>query len=162
MRLIIEETANDVAEWSAKYVMKKINTFNPGPSRFFVLGLPTGTIFTKWVDILLIDLFLGGTPLGMYKKLIDYHKQGKISFKYVKTFNMDEYVNLPRDHPQSYHYFMYNNFFRYIDIDPANVFILNGNAPDLQKECEEFEDNLRKAGGVDLFIGGKYVFRRLL
>lgn len=104
---------------------------------YFVLGLPTGS-----------------TPLGMYRKLIEYHKAGKVSFKYVKTFNMDEYVGLPRDHHESYHYFMYNNFFSHIDIDPANVHILNGNAPDLIAECASFESKIKEAGGVELFIGG--------
>ncbi|XP_036139246.1 glucosamine-6-phosphate isomerase-like isoform X3 [Monomorium pharaonis] len=90
----------------------------------------------------------------MYKKLIEYYKQGKISFKYVKTFNMDEYVDLPRDHPESYHYYMYNNFFKYIDIDPKNVHILDGNATDLKKECDNFEKMIKEAGGIELFIGG--------
>ena len=75
MRLVILPTSGSVGEWSAKYVMKRINDFKPGPDRFFVLGLPTGS-----------------TPLAMYKKLIEFYKAGRISFKYVKTFNMDEYV----------------------------------------------------------------------
>lgn len=75
MRLVILPSSSFVGEWSAKYVMKRINDFKPGPDRFFVLGLPTGS-----------------TPLAMYKKLIEFHKAGRISFKYVKTFNMDEYV----------------------------------------------------------------------
>lgn len=75
MRLVILDTADIVGEWAALYVMRRINEFNPGPSRYFVMGLPTG-----------------GTPLGMYKKLIEFYKAGKVSFKYVKTFNMDEYV----------------------------------------------------------------------
>ncbi|KAK0088812.1 hypothetical protein PV325_010606 [Microctonus aethiopoides] len=137
MRLIICDTVDYVAEWSAKYVMKRILDFQPNESKYFILGLPTG-----------------GTPLGMYKKLIEYHKAGKISFKYVKTFNMDEYVDLPRDHPESYHYYMYHNFLKHIDIDPKNVHILDGNAPDLTKECDEFERKMAEAGGVELFIGG--------
>lgn len=99
----------------------------------------------------------GGTPLGMYKRLISYYQQGKISFKYVKTFNMDEYVDLPRDHPESYHYYMYNNFFKHIDINPENVHILDGNAPDLEKECNDFEKKINEAGGIELFIGGTLV-----
>lgn len=99
-------------------------------------------------------LYLGGTPLGMYKKLIEYYKAGKISFKYVKTFNMDEYVDLPRDHLESYHYYMYSNFFKHIDIDRQNVHILDGNAPDLVKECDDFENKIKEAGGIELFIGG--------
>lgn len=95
MRLIILEDEDQVTEWVAKYVVKRIKQFNPGPDRPFVLGLPTG-----------------GTPLKMYKKLVEYYKAGKVSFKYVKTFNMDEYVNIARDHPESYHYYMFNNFFK--------------------------------------------------
>lgn len=93
----------------------------------------------------------------MYKKLIEYYQQGKISFKYVKTFNMDEYVDLPRDHPESYHYYMYNNFFKHIDIDPENVHILDGNVTNLEKECNDFERKIKVAGGIELFIGGTLV-----
>lgn len=137
MRLVILDTAADVAVWSAKYVAKKINDFKPGPDKYFVLGLPTGS-----------------TPYGMYQKLIEFHKAGKISFKYVKTFNMDEYVGLPREHPESYHYYMWNNFFKHIDIDPANAHLLDGNVPGLEKECNEFERKIQEAGGIHLFIGG--------
>lgn len=137
MKLIIADDVTSVADWSARYVLKKITNFKPGPDKYFVLGLPTG-----------------GTPLGMYKKLIEFHKQGKISFNYVKTFNMDEYVALPRDHPESYHYYMWHNFFSHIDIQPANVHLLNGNAPDLHAECQQYEKDIREAGGVHLFIGG--------
>ncbi|XP_031839042.1 glucosamine-6-phosphate isomerase Oscillin [Nomia melanderi] len=137
MRLVICDTVDYVAEWSAKYVLKRINDFQPNENKYFVLGLPTG-----------------GTPLGMYRKLIEYCNAGKLSFKYVKTFNMDEYVDLPRDHPESYHYYMYNNFFKHIDIDPLNVHILDGNAPDLVKECDDFERKIKEAGGIELFIGG--------
>lgn len=137
MRLIILDTSAEVADWAAKYVMKRINDFNPGPDNYFVLGLPTGS-----------------TPLGMYRKLIEFYKAGKVSFKYVKTFNMDEYVDLPRDHPESYHYFMFNNLFKHIDIDPKNVHILDGNAPDLAAECDSFERKIKEAGGIELFIGG--------
>lgn len=69
---------------------------------------------------------------------------------------MDEYVDLPRDHPESYHYYMYNNFFKHIDIDPENVHILDGNAKDLEHECSEFERKMKEAGGVELFIGGTF------
>ncbi|XP_064539593.1 glucosamine-6-phosphate isomerase isoform X1 [Drosophila montana] len=137
MRLIILETSESVGNWAAKYVVKRINDFKPGPDRYFVLGLPTGS-----------------TPLGMYRALIEFYKQGKVSFRYVKTFNMDEYVGLPRDHPESYHYFMWHNFFKHIDIEPANVHILDGNASDLVAECKQFEELIKEAGGVELFIGG--------
>ncbi|KAJ8919615.1 hypothetical protein NQ315_002237 [Exocentrus adspersus] len=137
MRLVILDTVDAVAEWAAKYVMRRIHDFNPGPDKYFVLGLPTG-----------------GTPYPMYQKLIEYYKQGKISFKYVKTFNMDEYVNLPRDHPESYHHYMFNNFFKHIDIHPKNVHILDGNAEDLVAECNNYEKAIAEAGGIELFIGG--------
>jgi len=65
--------------------------------------------------------------------------------------------DLPRNHPESYHYYMWNNFFKHIDIDPANVHILDGNAPNLHEECDEFERKIIAAGGVELFIGGEKV-----
>uniref|UniRef100_A0A158P6Y4 Glucosamine-6-phosphate isomerase n=1 Tax=Angiostrongylus cantonensis TaxID=6313 RepID=A0A158P6Y4_ANGCA len=137
MRLIIEDTTEQVADFAARYVRKRINDYNCGPDRHFVLGLPTGS-----------------TPLGMYKKLIEFYEDGSLSFKYVITFNMDEYVGLPRDHPESYHSFMYNNFFRHIDIDPINVHILDGNTTDVEKECREYEEKIASVGGIELFIGG--------
>jgi len=67
---------------------------------------------------------------------------------------MDEYVDLTRDHPTSYHYYMYNNFFKYIDIDRKNVHLLDGNAENLEKECDDYERKIKEAGGIELFIGG--------
>lgn len=137
MRLVILNDYDKASEWAAKYVKKRINDFKPNENRYFTLGLPTGS-----------------TPLGTYRKLIEFHKAGQLSFKYVKTFNMDEYVGLPRDHPESYHSFMWNNFFKHIDIDPSNAHILDGNAADPVKECDAFEEKISAAGGVELFIGG--------
>jgi len=137
MRLVITDKYKDVSVWAAKYVRRRILEFNPGPDRFFTLGLPTGS-----------------TPLGMYEKLIEFHKAGELSFKYVKTFNMDEYVGLPRDHPESYHTFMFQNFFKHVDIDPRNAHILDGNASDLEEECNNYEKMITEAGGIRLFIGG--------
>ena len=70
---------------------------------------------------------------------------------------MDEYVGLPRDHPESYHSFMFKNLFNHIDIDPKNVNILDGNAPNLEKECEDYEKKMKSCGGVELFIGGVFM-----
>ncbi|XP_025411981.1 glucosamine-6-phosphate isomerase [Sipha flava] len=137
MRLIIMNDADKVSEWAAKYIVKRIKDFNPGPDRYFVLGLPTG-----------------GTPLGMYKYLKNYYTSGQVSFKYVKTFNMDEYVGIPRDHVESYHYYMLTNFFTHVDINPRNTHILDGNAADLQAECLRYEQQIKEAGGVHLFVGG--------
>ena len=95
MRLIILDNEEEVTEWAAKYIVKRINQFQPNEDKYFVLGLPTG-----------------GTPLKMYQKLVAYYRAGRVSFKYVKTFNMDEYVNIARDHPESYHFYMFNNLFK--------------------------------------------------
>jgi len=102
-----------------------------------VLGLPTGS-----------------TPLGTYKKLIELCDKGLVSFRHVVTFNMDEYVGISKDHPQSYHSFMWDNFFSFIDIQPENVNILNGNASDLEAECELYEEKIQSVGGIHLFLGG--------
>lgn len=137
MRLIIKDTSSEVSTYVADYVKQRILKYNPTPENPFVLGLPTGS-----------------SPIGTYKKLIEYHKKGEISFANVVTFNMDEYVNLPEDHPESYHAFMWNNFFKHIDIRAENVHILNGNASDLEAECQQYEDAIKKAGGIELFLGG--------
>ncbi|XP_053735043.1 glucosamine-6-phosphate isomerase 1 [Synchiropus splendidus] len=137
MKLIILNDYAQVSEWAAKYIRNKILLFQPGPDRYFTLGLPTGS-----------------TPRGCYRKLIEYYKNGEISFQYVKTFNMDEYVGLPRDHPESYHSFMWTNFFNHIDIKPENAHILDGNASDLIAECNSFEEKIKAAGGIQLFVGG--------
>ncbi|KAL7885762.1 hypothetical protein AOLI_G00060570 [Acnodon oligacanthus] len=137
MRLVILDDYDLASEWAAKYIRNRIIQFKPSADRYFTLGLPTGS-----------------TPLGCYRKLIEYHKSGDLSFKYVKTFNMDEYVGLPRDHPESYHSYMWNNFFKHIDIEPQNTHILDGNATDLQAECDAFEQKITAAGGIELFVGG--------
>ncbi len=137
MRVIIEPNYELISKWAANYVAKKMIESSAPESKPFVLGLPTGS-----------------SPLGMYEELIKLHKAGKISFKNVITFNMDEYVNLPEDHPESYHSFMWNNFFNHIDIVKENVNILNGNAPDLEAECVRYEEKIKHIGGVQLFIGG--------
>ena len=113
------------------------HTARPTRERPYVLGLPTGS-----------------SPIGTYQQLVELHRQGKVSFKNVVTFNMDEYVGLPEDHPQSYHYFMWHHLFSHVDIPPGNVNILNGNASDLDEECDSYEERVRKIGGIDLFLGG--------
>eukprot|EP00750_Incisomonas_marina_P016600 INCI19205.1.p1 GENE.INCI19205.1~~INCI19205.1.p1 ORF type:complete len:347 (+),score=64.08 INCI19205.1:109-1041(+) len=137
MRLIIQPDAEAVGQWAARYIKKRINDFKPTTQRRFVLGLPTGS-----------------SPLPTYKALIKMHQAGELSFKHVVTFNMDEYVGIPKDHPQSYHHFMWTNFFKYVDIIPSNVHILNGNAPDLELECEKYEQAIEAHGGIELFLGG--------
>ena len=131
MRVIIEPDYQALSQWAANYVASKINAANPTPEKPFVLGCPTGS-----------------SPLGMYKALIELNKQGKVSFQNVVTFNMDEYVGLPEDHPESYHTFMWKNFFNHIDIKKENVHILNGNAEDLEAECANYEKQIAEIGLV--------------
>lgn len=137
MRLIIKNDYDSCSVWAADYICKKITDFAPAASKPFVLGLPTGS-----------------TPLGIYKELIKRYRDGKISFKHVVTFNMDEYVGLSPDHPQSYHYFMYENFFKHIDIEPSNIHILDGMAKDPKAECEKYEAAIARYGKIHLFMGG--------
>ena len=137
MRVIIEPDYEQLSRWAAEYVIKRINDFNPTPEHKFVLGLPTGS-----------------SPVGMYKNLVKANKEGRVSFKNVLTFNMDEYVGLPEEHPESYHSFMATNLFNHIDCPKENIHILNGNAEDLEAECAHYEKMIAEAGGIDLFIGG--------
>ena len=95
-----------------------------------------------------------GCQLCGFKNQCCLNKQGKVSFENVVTFNMDEYVGLPKEHPESYYSFMWNNFFSHINIKAENTNILNGNAPDLEAECARFEAKIKAYGGVDLFMGG--------
>lgn len=137
MRVIIEPNYQSISKWTANYIINAINKFAPTAENPFVLGLPTGS-----------------TPMGTYKELVDANKQGTVSFKNVITFNMDEYVGIPEDHPQSYFTFMWENFFNHIDINPENINILNGNAKCLVAECERYEQKIKSVGGIDLFLGG--------
>jgi glucosamine-6-phosphate deaminase len=137
MRIVIKNDANEVGKWVANYVIDRIKKTKPTEKRPFVLGLPTGS-----------------SPIPAYKELIKRYKAGDISFANVVTFNMDEYVGLPESHTESYHYFMFDNLFNHIDIPKKNIHILNGNAKDLDKECESYEKKIKSFGGVDLFLGG--------
>ena len=137
MRVIIEPNAQEGSVWAANYIVSRIKAKAAVTDKPFVLGLPTG-----------------GTPIGTYKKLIRLYKDGEVSFKNVITFNMDEYVGLPENHPESYHSFMARNFFDHVDVPKENINILNGNATDLAAECAAYEERIKAAGGIDLFMGG--------
>ncbi len=137
MRLIIQPDAVQMAKWAANYIAGKINKAAPTAENPFKLGLPTGS-----------------SPLETYKALIRLYETGVVSFEHVITFNMDEYLGLPDDHPQSYHTFMWDNFFSYIDIKKENVHILNGMTDDPEAECAAYEKAITDAGGIDLFLGG--------
>ncbi|MCH3991335.1 MAG: glucosamine-6-phosphate deaminase [Prevotella sp.] len=137
MRLIIESSYETLSRWAANYVIDRINAASPTAEHPFVLGLPTGS-----------------SPEGMYADLVKANQEGRVTFKHVITFNMDEYVGLPESHPQSYHSFMAHHLFDHIDCPKENIHILNGNAKNLGEECAEYEQKIKKAGGIDLFIGG--------
>jgi len=137
MRVVIEKSPAEVAVTASEHIISRINAFKPTANRPFVIGLPTG-----------------GTPVKTYQSLIKAYRAGRVSFKHVVSFNMDEYVDLPKEHPESYHSFMWNNFFNFIDIQKENVHILDGNAEDLEAECRSYEDKIASFGGIELFMGG--------
>ena len=101
-----------------------------------------------------LGLATGGTPLGTYNELVRRNRAGEISFAEVTTFNLDEYVGLPRNHEQSYHTFMHQNFFTHIDIDVSRCHLPDGEATDLALECQRYEKLIDDAGGIDLQILG--------
>ena len=123
-----EDMSNQAAEIVAGGLKAKGN---------MVLGLPTGS-----------------TPLGMYAKLIEMNKAGKIDFSKVTTFNLDEYYPIKKDNSQSYYKFMFDNFFGGININPQNVNIPNGEVSDADLESKEYEKKLEAAGGLDLMVLG--------
>lgn len=137
MRLIPLASAALVGKWAARHIADRINAFKPTADRPFVLGLPTGS-----------------TPLETYSALIQMHKAGQVSFKHVVTFNMDEYVGLPKEHPESYYSFMHHNFFSHVDIQPQNINLLDGCAENVDEECRRYEEKIRSYGKIHLFMGG--------
>ena len=140
MRVVIQENYVKMCKWAADYIAARIRAHNMGDQkdRPFVLGLPTGS-----------------SPVGVYRELVRQNRSGELSFANVVTFNMDEYLNLPREHDQSYWYFMHENFFNHlVDMKPENIHILNGMAEDPEKECREYEEQIASFGGIDLFMGG--------
>ena len=137
MRILIHDNYQTLSKWVAHYVAQKINDFKPTPDKPFVLGLPTGS-----------------SPMGTYQELVQIYKAGQVSFENVITFNMDEYVGIPEDHPESYHYFVWKNLFSQVDMKKENVNILDGNAKDLEKECIQYEEKINDVGGIELFLGG--------
>ena len=103
---------------------------------------------------IVLGLATGGTPLGCYRELIRMHREEGLSFSRVTTFNLDEYVGLPPSHPQSYHYYMFHNFFDHVDVRRENVHIPDGMAENLDEECRRYEEAIKEAGGIDLQLLG--------
>jgi glucosamine-6-phosphate deaminase len=118
-------------------LIKKINEFEPKGSERFTIGLPTGS-----------------SPLEVYKYLVKAYKDGRVSFKNVVTFNMDEYVGIAENNLGSYHHYMHSNLFDHIDIPKENINILNGNNTDIKAECAAYEEKIKSVGGIRVFLGG--------
>lgn len=138
MRLIITE--KNIGDWAAVHVATRILEAKPTAEKPFVLGLPTG-----------------GTPVGMYKRLVQFYKDGILSFENVVTFNMDEYVGLDKDNEQSYWRYMHDNLFDHVNIKPENVNMLNGmvkGVEEEEEECRRYEEKIASYGGINLFVGG--------
>ncbi len=137
MKVIIRNTSKEGSLWAAHHIAEKIKAKAAVTDKPFVLGLCTGS-----------------TPIETYAELARMVQAGELSFRNVISFNMDEYVGLPEEHPESYHSFMHTNLFSKIDEPKENIHILNGNAEDLDAECAAYEKAIEQAGGFDLFLGG--------
>ncbi len=132
MRIIIFPSANQVADFCAQTIADAI-TQKPNT----VIGLATGS-----------------TPVASYQKLIKKHNEKNLSFAKVRSFNLDEYIGLETSHPQSYHYFMNQQLFNHIDINPENTHLPDGLHNDFSASCIISEEKIKKCGGIDLQILG--------
>lgn len=132
MRVIVEVDHSGVSKRAARFVADLVRR-RPN----CVLGLATG-----------------GTPLGMYTELIRMHREEGLDFSRVVTFNLDEYVGLSATHPQSYRYFMQQNFFDHINIDARDTHVPDGRALDFDAYCEQYERLIAEEGGIDLQVLG--------
>jgi len=130
--LILRRTYEDLSQEAARLVADRLRR-KPN----LVLGLATGS-----------------TPLGLYKALIDRCQNEGLDFSKVTTFNLDEYIGLPRSHEQSYHYFMRESFFKHINLDARHTHVPDGMARDIEAQCEWYEQRIRDVGGIDLQILG--------
>ena len=101
-----------------------------------------------------LGLATGSSPEGIYSQLIDWYRKGDIDFSEVISVNLDEYVGLKGDHPQSYRYFMQTKLFDHINIRPENTFVPNGCAQDFDKECAGYDARIAELGGIDLQLLG--------
>lgn len=135
MKLIVTE--DNVGLLVATYIKDRIRAFAPTFDRPFVIGFPTG-----------------GTAVDMYKYLVDFYIKGELSFKNIVSFNLDEYVKLDINHPESYHGYMRRNLFSHVDMLPENINIPNGNASDMEAACRAYEEKIKSYGGIELFLGG--------
>ncbi len=101
-----------------------------------------------------LGLATGSTPLGIYRQLIDWYRKGDVDFSEASSVNLDEYCKLSPENPQSYHYYMKENFFRHININPKKTFVPNGLAEDIDAECRRYDKLIGDLGGIDLQLLG--------
>jgi len=101
-----------------------------------------------------LGLATGGTPVGIYKEIVNDFQKGMVSFRNTTSFNLDEYVNLPSDHPESYYTYMNTHLFSHIDLPETQRHIPNGNASDLEGECARYDEAIELAGQIDLQLLG--------
>ena len=132
MRIVIAKDYEDMSARAARIVAGQIY-LKPNS----VLGLATGS-----------------TPLSMYKELIRVHREVGLDFSEVVSFNLDEYIGLPITDEQSYYYYMYRNFFNYVNIRRKNIYIPDGTVNDIELECEKYDSSIQKEGGIDLQVLG--------
>lgn len=132
IQLAIYEDYQQLSSHAAKYIAKLIKK-KPDT----VLGLATGS-----------------TPLGLYHELVNMYEENKIDFSEVRTFNLDEYVGLSREHPQSYYYFMDQHLFSKVNIAKKNIHFPQGSFTDDDKACQKYERQLQDIGHIDLQILG--------
>jgi len=132
MLLRITKNYDEMSELAASIVAERLRK-NPA----LVLGLATGS-----------------TPLGTYRALTRMHRDEGLDFSRATTFNLDEYIGLSPTHPQSYHRFMEEHFFRHVNLDRRFAFIPDGTAADVEAHCQWYEEQIRAAGGIDLQILG--------
>jgi len=132
MNIIVVKDYNEMSYQAAQLIAEQITK-----KRNSVLGLATGS-----------------TPEGMYKELINLNQEDKVNFSKVITFNLDEYYGLSPKHPQSYSFFMWNNFFKHVNIKKENIHLLNGITENIDKECKQYEALIKKSGRIDLQVLG--------
>lgn len=101
-----------------------------------------------------LGLATGGTPMKLYEHLIEGHQSRDVNYEDITTFNLDEYVGLPAEHPQSYHYYMWHHLFKHLNIQPAHTYIPNGLASNIEEECVRYEHLLSSKGPIDIILLG--------
>ncbi|MDQ7823295.1 MAG: glucosamine-6-phosphate deaminase [Candidatus Eremiobacteraeota bacterium] len=115
-----------------------------------------GIVLEEWKKKpgLVLGCATGSTPLGVYGRLIEFYRKGEMDFSHVRTFNLDEYIGLEESHPQSYAFYMDTNLFSQVNIKRENIHRLKGKPRDIDGHCREYEEAIRRAGGIDVQLLG--------